>query len=109
MATRVIPYAQHTAKTAGENVRLTLPTAIAGNGLVSELHIQPAAGNYSYISVYEVSSGIILKDLFPPPTNGKGESWFLMSGSSEDGIDPTQFGVSFAHAGDAWNVYVVVR
>lgn len=109
MATRVIPYAQHTAKTDGENVRLTPITGIGPNGLVSELHIQPAAGNYSYMSVYDVASGIVLKDLFPPPANGKAESWSLVSGSSQDGIDPTQFGVSFAHTGDAWNVYAVVR
>ena len=110
MATRVVPYAQYTAKAAGEKAAFT--AVAGGNGarnLVSELHVQPAAGNYSYMSVYDVASGIVLKDLFPPPPAGKAESWSLVSGDTEDGIDPTEFGVIFAHAGDAWNVYAVIR
>lgn len=110
MATRVIPYAQHTATASGEQAAFTATPGGLGRGeLVSELHVQPAAGNYSYISVYDVTTGITLKDLFPPPSNGKAESWDLVSGADQDGIDPTKFGILFAHAGDKWNAYAVVR
>jgi hypothetical protein len=110
MATKVVPYAQHTATTSGEKVAFSVPAQGLGpSKLVSELHIQPAAGNYSYISLYDVATGIVLKDLFPPPANGKAESWSLISGAGEDGIDATKFGIIFAHAGDKWNLYAVVR
>ncbi len=110
MATRVIPYAQHTATVNGEQaVFSAAPGGLGPSELVSELHVQPAAGNYSYISIYDVATGIILKDLFPPPFSGTAESWSLISGADEDGIDPTKFGVLFTHAGDKWNAYTILR
>jgi len=110
MATRIIPYAQHTAAATGEKAAFTAVSAgLSSAELVSELHVQPAAGNYSYMSIYDVATGIILKDLFPPPANGAGESWSLASGADGDGINPAKFGVMFSHAGDKWNAYVVIR
>jgi hypothetical protein len=109
MAIRVVPYKQSTASVAGQKVAFTASVSgLAANTLVSELHVQPAAGNSGRISVYHVPTGIILKDLFPPPVNGKAESWSLRS-EGQDGIDPTNFGVLFAHAKDKWNVYAVIQ
>ncbi len=110
MATVVFPYPQVTAGASAEQHVFTAVMTGATKTFVAELHAQPAPGNYASIHVYDVGTGIILKSLYPPPANGKGEEWILKAGSGdEDGIDPTQFGVLFDHAGDKWNAYAVVR
>ena len=109
MAIRVIPYKRQTATAASQKVAFTPSvTGLAARTLVSELHVQPAAGNSGRISVYHVPTGVILRDLFPPAANGKAESWCLKS-DGQDGIDPTSFGVLFARAGDKWNAYAVIQ
>jgi hypothetical protein len=109
MATQVVPFTQVTAATALQQTAFPAVAVGMQGKWVAELHVQPAAGNYSYISVVDVATGIVLKDLFPPPATGIAESWCLHSDPDEDGVDPTRFAVLFQHAGDKWNAYAVVR
>ena len=104
MATLVYPFPQVTASGA---LPATTATGVTTRNLIAELHVSPAAGNSATMHVYDVASGIVLKDILVP-AQGITDEFVLCSFYDEDGVDPTRFGVTLA-AGDKANVYAVIR
>lgn len=112
----VVPLTQVTATSASQSI--PLPTSVTVGGVVvtrvSELHIRPAAGNYSFVSVYDTASNIVLEDLYGWEVGGNSASGGPVNGFdvvdyNGNSIELSHFGVLFAHSGDKWNAYVVIR
>lgn len=112
----IVPLQQATAASNGQSV--ALPTSVTVGGVVmtrvSELHIRPSAGNYSFISVYDTTTNIVLEDLYAwevgsTSASGGPVNGFDVVDYNGNSIELSHFGVLFAHSGDKWNAYVVIR
>jgi hypothetical protein len=110
MATLIYPFPQITASGPLPSLPGTAAgwTGLTPRNLVAEIHISPAAGNTETMHVYDVSTGIVLKDLLTP-ANGNTPSFDHTSGGGDqDGIDPAHFGIALSPS-DKANVYAVIR